>query len=644
MVPRRYPVGLILAAVLTVLLAALATVQYRWIGKVAEAEREQLKGSLAQRARDLTDDFDREITRAYLAFQAGRAFAPNWAALADGLQRWRASARFPQMVRGLYLAEPVDGSLTLRRYEEGTRAFAAAADWPAHLKPVRASLESRLPARQAVVEGRGEHVEIVSVALQLVRADVPALLIPVALPLQPALVGVGGPERLQFTFRAPAGTFQWHDAMRAHLIVDLDAEVLSSTVLPALADRHFPQAGTSPFRLAVLGVSGAPLFQRGFATGSSVDATRADQLSPFFALRPDLMRDLVRTDTPGSPPGSADVGRRDVVVYMSGVSRPPAAAESRAGGPAPPVTAQGSVTFPRPGWRLVVQHGAGSLDAAVSSARRRNLWLSFTILAVLAAGVALVVVNARRSEQLAARQMDFVATVSHELRTPLAVIRSAAQNLSAGVVSDVPRAQQYGQLIEDEGRRLTDMVEQVLAYAGLEGSRRVRAPRPVDMQGLVESVTATCRPLCDAAGCALEVDTGGPGMPPVLGDEAALGRALHNLVSNAVKHGADGGWVGVTLSACAVRGRQEVQLTVSDRGRGIDAADLAHIFEPFHRGRHAIAQQIHGNGLGLNLVKRIVEAHAGRIAVTSTPGAGATFAVYLPAGPPVAAEEVGEAP
>ena len=101
-----------------------------------------------------------------------------------------------------------------------------------------------------------------------------------------------------------------------------------------------------------------------------------------------------------------------------------------------------------PAWQFVVQHTAGSLDAAVAQVRRRNLWLSFGILAVLASGVGLVVVNARRSERLAAQQMDFVATVSHELRTPLAVIRSAAQNLSAGVVHEPAQARRYGDLIE----------------------------------------------------------------------------------------------------------------------------------------------------------------------------------------------------
>lgn len=647
MVPRRVPVGLILAALLAALMGVLATVQYRWIGKVSEAEREQLKGSLAQRARELTADFDREITRAYLAYQPSRRGGAqvDWAAFTTEIDRWRAAARFPQMVRGVYLAEAIDKAVTLRPFDHQARAFAPdTIAWPAHLEPVRTTLTAEPQAMSGPVRAGADNLQVLRMTVHPVAADVPALVIPVANPF-PRVSGVIDRDgSVQVDVRPVPGGPRWFEFSHAHVIVDLDQDYLSTTVLPGLADRHFPAGGAGPYRLAVLGTSGPPLFQRGFPAGVAVDADKADQTTTFFALRPDLLRDVrPAPGQTGSVVTLTGTERRDVVLFMSGLSRVAVAGEPRPAEAPAGLAMHARVQSPSPGWRLVVQHGAGSLDAAVSAARRRNLWLSFSILAVLAAGVALVVVNARRSEQLAARQMDFVATVSHELRTPLAVIRSAAQNLSAGVVSESARAQQYGQLIEDEGRRLTDMVEQVMAYAGLEGSRRVRSPRPVDMQGLVESVAAACRPLCEAAGCELEVDTGGPGMPPVPGDEAALGRALHNLVSNAVKHGADGRWVGVRLSACSVRGRPEILLTVSDRGRGIDAADLAHVFEPFRRGRHAVEQQVHGNGLGLNLVKRIVEAHGGRIAVTSTPGAGATFALYLPAGPPVAFDDGAEA-
>jgi signal transduction histidine kinase len=281
------------------------------------------------------------------------------------------------------------------------------------------------------------------------------------------------------------------------------------------------------------------------------------------------------------------------------------------------------------GWRLLVQHAAGSLDAAVAQARRRNLWLSFGILSVLAASVGLIVINARRSERLAAQQMDFVATVSHELRTPLAVIWSAAQNLSAGVVNDASQARRYGDLIETEGRRLTGMVEQVLEFAGLSGNRRLVRAAPVEPGAIVRDATEAAADACREQGVELEVDIEA-GLPLIEADEDAVRRALGNLVTNALKYGADGRWIGVTARRGGPNGR-EVLIAVSDKGRGIEPDDLAHIFEPFFRGRYALDRQIHGNGLGLSLVGRIAEAHGGRISVRSAAGEGTTFTLHLPA-------------
>jgi signal transduction histidine kinase len=294
-------------------------------------------------------------------------------------------------------------------------------------------------------------------------------------------------------------------------------------------------------------------------------------------------------------------------------------------------------------WQLVLQHAAGSLDMAVNQARRRNLWLSFGILGVLGAGVCLIVINAQRSERLAAQQMDFVATVSHELRTPLAVIRSAAQNLSAGVVLDAAQAKKYGEVIDAEGRRLTDMVEQVLEYAGLSGDRRPLMARPVDAGAAAREALASCEALLPGDHFEIEVDVASD-LPLIVADEGAIRRALQNLITNALKYGADGRWLGVSVRRGDTRRRDEVQITVADRGRGIDPADLPHIFEAFYRGRRAVDEQIHGNGLGLSLVKRIAEAHGGRVTVKSSPGEGTAFTIHLPSAKPTENHELSSVP
>jgi signal transduction histidine kinase len=116
-------------------------------------------------------------------------------------------------------------------------------------------------------------------------------------------------------------------------------------------------------------------------------------------------------------------------------------------------------------------------------------------------------------------------------------------------------------------------------------------------------------------------------LPPVLADEPALRRLLQNLVGNAIKYGADGGAISISAEAAG----KEVRIAVTDRGMGIPPAEQQRIFEPFYRTPGVIAAQIQGAGLGLSLVKRIVESHGGRVTLRSAPGVGSTFTVHLPA-------------
>jgi signal transduction histidine kinase len=120
-------------------------------------------------------------------------------------------------------------------------------------------------------------------------------------------------------------------------------------------------------------------------------------------------------------------------------------------------------------------------------------------------------------------------------------------------------------------------------------------------------------------------------LPPVVGDAAALRSAVENLIANAVKYGGPDRWVGIRADRLHERRRAEVRITVSDHGGGIPASELPHIFEPFYRGADALARQVHGNGLGLSLVKRIVTAHGGRVSVTTRAGVGSAFTITLPA-------------
>jgi signal transduction histidine kinase len=151
-------------------------------------------------------------------------------------------------------------------------------------------------------------------------------------------------------------------------------------------------------------------------------------------------------------------------------------------------------------------------------------------------------------------------------------------------------------------------------------------PRPVPVATLLQDVVSASAALIDAVRLNVEFELP-DGLPPVLGDEPALRRVFQNLVGNAIKYGAGGGSIALRARADGAH----VAISVVDRGIGIAPAEQARIFDPFYRAADVVAAQIQGAGLGLSLVKRIVEAHGGKIAVKSAPGAGSEFTVTLPA-------------
>ena len=215
--------------------------------------------------------------------------------------------------------------------------------------------------------------------------------------------------------------------------------------------------------------------------------------------------------------------------------------------------------------------------------------ISFGVLLLLTVSVGLLAATSRRAHRLARQQMEFVAGVSHELRTPVAVIRSAAENLSHGVVGSGDRVKRYGQLLETEARRLGEMVERVLQYAGIESGLATGSRVPLAPTDIIEGAIESAITLFEPESVTIERDfIQDP--PPVLGDAAALRSAVQNLIANAVKYGGRDRWVGIKIEHGRQRRRPEVWITVSDHGDGIPASELPHIFDPFYRGADAVRQ------------------------------------------------------
>jgi signal transduction histidine kinase len=638
---RRTWLGLLLPAGLVLLVGVLAALQYRWLGQVSEAEREQLARTLTLKAREFADEFDREIGQTHAAFQvdANELSTDNAELFAQRLAQWKRGARFPSIVKTIYWAretgQRAEDALALFEYRDDERRFVPVS-WPDALALVRDRLIPRLapmptpPRAQIVTIGSSVFV------------DIPAIVVPVAMPAEPVqMAAERSTEFLKRLRSSDPGDILFSVRLgHQSLVLLLDDQEIRQTLLPALAERYFPEIGRDRYRVSIVDGKGTSILNRGLAPGASLDPKQADVATPFFALRLETARGIlpgghVMWGVPASGPPLPPAPSQTITARARGSGQLSVFVEQRA---TAIEAGRGGVRVGLPGWQLLLQHADGSLDAAVANARRRNLWLSFGILAVLAAGVSLIVLNSRRSERLAAQQMDFVATVSHELRTPLAVIRSAAQNLSAGVVLDNTQTRRYGDLIEGEGRRLTDMVEQVLEFAGLSSGRKATQARATSAAHVIDDAVSASRALIDAHDFELVV-TVPDDLPLVSGDISALHRALQNLITNALKHAATGRWLSITASRGAHRGQPEVQIAVSDRGPGIEATDLPHLFEPFYRGRSALERQVQGNGLGLSLVKRIAEAYGGRVTVRSAPGEGSTFTLHLPVAQPDAAAD-----
>jgi signal transduction histidine kinase len=202
--------------------------------------------------------------------------------------------------------------------------------------------------------------------------------------------------------------------------------------------------------------------------------------------------------------------------------------------------------------------------------------------------------------------------------------------LRGRVARNPEQVEKYGTLIQEQSERLGAMVEEVLLFARSEAEKLVRQREPVAIENVIEQSIQSSRIATEGQNLSIERSIP-ENLPLVMADESALTHAVQNLLDNAVKYGTEGsGWIGISA---AVADDGAVEIRVADRGPGIPAEEARDIFDPFFRGRRAIDDQIHGTGLGLNIVKKIVEAHGGTVRVESKPMQGTAFIVKLPAAP-----------
>lgn len=337
--------------------------------------------------------------------------------------------------------------------------------------------------------------------------------------------------------------------------------------------------------------------------------------STFF---PQALNDVL----PNQNPGDASHPQPAIMVLTGKDQSPLAASTCWDGGP-PEVERAFESVFPG----LIL--GINLHGTTIASISNRFLRSEFLILCALSllmgGGMILTYRNVARELALAKLKSDFVSNVSHELRTPLALIRLYAETLELGRISNPGKQQEYYRIIRKESERLTSLINNILDFSRIESGKREYSFRETDVADLVRSTLDSYRFEIEQNGFEFEqkIDNN---LPQLRVDREAIARSLLNLVNNAVKYSATEKYLGVHL----YRNNSVVNLEVVDHGIGIAPKEQPKIFEKFYRVGDPLVHNTKGSGLGLSLVRHIVQAHGGEVAVESAPGRGSKFIITLP--------------
>lgn len=618
----KIPPNTAVVPVLLVLLLMLASFQYYWLGEVSAGERERMQALVDSGAQRFSEDFDLEIASTFLGLQmqANTVRFKNWELFAKRYDHWYSHVAHPKLVGDVFLVQLYERDpISLMRYDPEKRSFTPS-DWPSSMRDLRTRFE------QSVNTMYLQDGMLVGNAPDSVADEVPALVIPVANMARlsdPQATGVDSDIEIVINDRVikrrPCPRCKPQpDPIFAYTVAALNPAYLWQQFVPELARKYFANGESVDYNLAIVRRDQPTrLMYHSNSDTYELAPSSGDAETSLFSLRLDEINRLLIDDTLrlGDLPDAIDRPSWRIAVGS--------------------VTDSSISTSNNPGsadaghWKLILTHRSGSLEAAVWRLRLRNMLISTGILALLGVSMMLMMRSARRAQRLAEQKIEFVAAISHELRTPLAVICSAGENLADGVVLDPARARQYGAVIHGEGRRLAEMVDQALEFAGAQSGRKTYIPRPIGVNELIQRALSACQAQVRDADA--QIDLRVPeNLPQVLADPTEMTRALQNLIRNALKYGGERRWVGIDVCAHYGARGAEIAIGVHDNGMGIAPDDLAHIFEPFYRSREALVAQIHGSGLGLSLVQHIVRGHGGRVTVSSTLGHGSIFTIFLP--------------
>lgn len=592
----------ILFGALTLVLVTIGVLQYRALAEASEADAEKTRHRVQEETERFAADFNREIQNAYFNFQAEADVwkNKNWHPFAERYDYWLDKTSYPDLISDFYFFNVKNDAPPLR-YDRDRREFVPTVVTD-ELADIQKTAFSETGFHPFLIESYTLLLPVHDVGRELEKIVIRKTEGPSGAAVNPM---VTMPNRYGV------------------LAIKLNETAIKNNLLSDLTTKYF---GDGEFRAAVTDTSGQQVYQS--LNGDATDAT-----AKLFTLSPDNFIEFKNKeilDSIGAERktkvvvNSLESKTFDQRIVKSDGKAQTFSIELRDSKPRTPVLARISDSGNAP-WTLAVQHSSGSIADYAASTLRRNLSIGFGLLFLLAAAVAATVFSAMRAKAFARRQIEFVSSVSHEFRTPLAVIYSAGENLADGVAKQEGQVERYGDLIKGEGKKLSSMVEQILEFAGANSGRRKFNFSETSINEVVQNALHECRPLIDEKNVSVETDIQ-PQLPLINADKTALSQAIQNLIANSIKYSHGNAWFRIS----AQNGDNKIKISVEDHGIGISKTDLRQIFEPFYRSTEVVDAQIHGNGLGLSLVKQIAEAHNGRIFVSSEVGKGSKFTIELP--------------
>ncbi len=277
-----------------------------------------------------------------------------------------------------------------------------------------------------------------------------------------------------------------------------------------------------------------------------------------------------------------------------------------------------------PNLEVGIRFRGDSAEDLAASRSRQLLVIIVALDLLLLTGAWLTYRNVRRESELAKLKSDFVSNVSHELRTPLALIRMYAETLELGRLPNDAKKQEYYSTIVSETARLSRLVNNILNFSRMEAGRMPFTLRESDLNSVVKNTLDVWRELLRSENVHVVTALDGA-LPAVKIDGEAIGEALMNLIDNAVKYGGSEKFLKVSTGKTDSR----VFVQVEDHGVGIPRKDVHKIFEMFYRSSERPGEGARGSGVGLAIVRNIMDAHGGSATVESTAGKGSLFTLWI---------------